>query len=333
MAPGRIASMRILITGAGGFVGAALVRQALRAGHTVTATVRPGGNTERLAQFADAVQIVAVDLGDGAAVATKLRELRPEVIVHVAWHGVGARDRLTRKEMAANIDAACALLEAGIATGISKFVGVGSQAEYGPLGRRISEADLPEPTSLYGAAKLATLHLTRQIAGQAGVAFAWMRLFATYGPDDNPNWLIPSLIEQMLDRRRPQLTQGTQLWDYLYIDDVARAILAVATTPTATGVFNLGSDQPVAIRAVVEQIRDLVAADLPLVFGEIAFRPDQVWHMQADVTRLRAATGWAPQTTIGEGLARTVAWHHGRRGPTTATTVPTPPADRRRDDA
>lgn len=78
--------------------------------------------------------------------------------------------------------------------------------------------------------------------------FAWLRLFATYGPQDNPNWLITSVVNQMLNGRRPQITAGRQLCDYLYIEDVAAAIIAVAEKPEATGIFNLGSGQPVAVR-------------------------------------------------------------------------------------
>ena len=93
------------------------------------------------------------------------------------------------------------------------------------------------------------------------------------------------------------------------MEDVARAVLAVATTPTAAGVFNLGSGRASRVRDVVERIRDLAAPGMDLVFGEIPFRPDQVMHMEADVSRLRAATGWHPHISLEEGLEGTVAWY------------------------
>jgi UDP-glucose 4-epimerase len=156
---------------------------------------------------------------------------------------------------------------------------------------------------------VATLYLTRQLAAQAGMRHCWLRLFSTYGPDDNAGWLIPSLITQMLNGERPQTTQGTQYWDWLYIDDVARGLLAAATTPSAEGIFNLGSGEPVQVRSAIETMRDLAAPGMELTFGEIPFRPDQVMHMQANVERLRSATGWAPQVSFADGIALTVAWY------------------------
>jgi nucleoside-diphosphate-sugar epimerase len=121
------------------------------------------------------------------------------------------------------------------------------------------------------------------------------------------------LITEILAGRRPKTTLGTQTWDWLHVEDVARAIIAVATTQTAEGVFNLGSGKAVRVRNVIERIRDLVAPQMQLVFGEIPFRPDQVMHMQADNSRLRRATGWAPRISIEEGLEGTIAWYRARK--------------------
>jgi UDP-glucose 4-epimerase len=301
--------MKLFITGAGGFVGAAVARAAVASGHEVIATIRPDGDTHRLAAIADDIRLVEMDLRQGEHVAATMLQTRPDVLIHVAWAGVSNRHRNDRTQITDNIDAAYALLDAGAAAGVRKFVGLGSQGEYGALGGRISETRMPLPSSLYGAAKLAVLCLTRHLAARSGMSFAWLRLFSAYGPDDNPRWLIPVMIEHMLNRRRPQTTAGTQLWDYLYIDDIAGGILAVAEQPEANGVFNLGSGQPVAVRRIVESIRDRAAPGMELVFGELPYPPDQIWHMEADITRLTAATGWRPQVDLATGLDCTVAWH------------------------
>lgn len=300
--------MRLLITGASGFVGAKVLELALASGHTVAATVRPASPAHRLTPFVGRFERIACDLNDRAALNEGVARFRPEAIVHLAWTGVANAARFDQSQISANIDAACALVEAGAAAGCKAFIGTGSQGEYGP-GSTMREDALPEPTTLYGAAKVATLYLTRQLAAQAGMRHAWLRLFSTYGPDDNPGWLIPMLIETMLAGERPKTTLGTQYWDWLYVDDVARGLLAAATSETAAGVFNLGSGQPVQVRAAIEAIRDLAAPGMDLVFGEIPFRPDQVMHMQADIGRLKVATGWTPQVSFAEGIARTVAWH------------------------
>ncbi|MHB1304798.1 MAG: NAD-dependent epimerase/dehydratase family protein [Acidiphilium sp.] len=305
--------MRLFVTGVGGFVGAAVVHAALLAGHEVFGTIRPGGNLARVRAIGSGFQALELDMRDREAVISALAAIRPEVLIHSAWGGVTSQSRGGLSQVTNNIDAACHLLIAGAAVGLKKFVGIGSQSEYGLLAGRVDERHLPEPTSLYGAAKLSVLHLTQQLSAQAGTSFAWLRLFATYGPGDNPNWLIPSLINQMLAGVRPRTTEAIQLWDYLYIDDVATGILAVATHSGAAGVFNLGSGQPIAVRMIVERIRDRVAPGLDLVFGEVPYSPSQIWHMEADVSRLKNATGWAPAVDLSSGLDRTVAWYRKQR--------------------
>lgn len=304
--------MRLLITGATGFVGAKVLELALAQGHAVAATVRPQSPARRLVPFAGRFERLALDLTDRPALTAALADFRPEAIIHSAWSGVANTARDDHRQISENIDAACALVEAGAAAGCSAFIGTGSQGEYG-AGSTMLEDTLPEPTTLYGAAKVAAFHLTRQLAAQAGMRHAWLRLFSTYGPDDNDGWLIPSLIARMLRGERPQTTLGTQTWDWLYIDDVARGLVAAATTPAASGIFNLGSGEPVQVRGAVEAIRDLAAPGMELVFGEIPFRPDQVMHMQADISRLCSATGWAPQVSFAEGIAETVAWYRAQR--------------------
>jgi nucleoside-diphosphate-sugar epimerase len=303
--------MKILITGAAGFVGAACVDAALAAGHQPLAVVRPAGNHRRL--IGKAVEVLPLDLADRSALDQVMALRRPDVIIHTAWSGVSNAARHDKSQLTDNIAIGLALVEAAAANHVGKFIGIGSQGEYGLLSGKIAEAALPAPTSLYGAAKLAMQVLGSQLCAEAGVEFAWLRLFSTYGPNDNPNWLIPSLITQMLDGQRPKTTEGRQRWDYLYIDDVAAAILAVAEHPDATGVFNLGSGQPVPVRRIVEAIGDLAAPGLELVFGEIPYQPDQIWHMEADIERLTRLSGFIPRVGLVDGLSRTIAWHKASR--------------------
>jgi len=297
--------MKILITGAGGFLGAATARAGVAAGEEILCLARAEA-PPRLSPVAAQVKMLCIDVTDEAAVRAALEAERPDAVVHSAWGGLAAGARAGRDQIDGNLLATCRLAAAAADAGVARFVGIGSQAEYGPLERRIRENDLPRPVSMYGAAKLAGFHLAGETARAAGMGFAWLRLFAAYGPGDNPSWLIPSLIRAMLAGERPRTTLGTQKWDYLYIEDAAEAVLAAVRSPDATGAFNLSSDDPVPIRTIVETIRDLTAPELQLEFGEVPFGPNQIMHMQGDNSRLRETTGWRPRTSLKDGLARTV---------------------------
>lgn len=292
---------RILITGAAGFVGAAAVRAALQRGHEVIALVRQS-EAPRLAGVLDRIAVHAINLAETAATATLVRSLAPNVVIHSAWEGVGGPLRAGDIQLD-NIRTTVALADAAIAGGARKFVGIGSQAEYGRFDRRIVETDLPRPTLLYGAAKLAACHLAAQRCREGGLDFAWLRLFSVFGPGDNPDWLIPSIAAALLRGEVPKCTLGTQNWDYLHIADVGRAVAAVADTAKASGIFNLSSGEPVAVRKIVATLRDLAAPGLPLRFGDIPFGPDQIMHLEGDNARLRALTGWTFEIPVLQGLA------------------------------
>ena len=297
---------RLLVTGASGFLGAAVAAAASAAGYDVLGIGRAAD-----APRTKAIKIAydQLDLSDEVATHDLLRRFRPHIIVHAAWSGVSgqARDQDIQDD---NVRATCRLLDLGAQYGLEKFIGIGSQAEYGPFEGRIEETHLPAPITLYGAAKHAACTLARQRAITHHIQFAWLRLFAIYGPSDNGNWLIPSLIAAMLDGRCPPMTEGIQKWDYLYIDDAAQALLALiramSTQSAATGVFNLCSGEAVPVRQIAQEIAHLAAPNLDLEFGTIAYKPGQIFHMEGDPTRLQAATGWAPSTSLQAGLAATI---------------------------
>jgi len=176
---------------------------------------------------------------------------------------------------------------------------------------KLHEQTPTRPTTVYGAAKLATYLVLERIAATSGRPFAWLRLFSSYGEDDDPSWLLPYLTRCLLARQRPAVTAAEQRWDYIHVDDVARAMIA-AMDERALGVFNLGSGQALPLREIICMLRDLVDPCLKVGFGDVPYRPDQVMHLEADITALRDATGWAPQVALVDGLRRLVAAERSR---------------------
>jgi nucleoside-diphosphate-sugar epimerase len=111
-----------------------------------------------------------------------------------------------------------------------------------------------------------------------------------------------------LEGKSPALTRCEQKWDYVYVDDVAAAIVATLDSEVE-GALNVGAGHAYPLANIVTLIRDMIDPDIQLHFGEIPYRPDQVMHLEADISRLTRATGWVPRVSIEEGLARTVEWY------------------------
>jgi UDP-glucose 4-epimerase len=299
--------MRVFLTGASGFLGACVLHRLLTQGHEVAVVLRQRGRPWRFDSGMKATTIITGDLTRPDSYAGSLARFAPETVVHLAWWGLSGRDRDDLRQLD-NLNYSLALLERAAACGALNFIGIGSQAEYGPRESIVDENAPTCATTLYGAAKLATFQLGKQLCRLSRMRFAWLRIFSMYGPADEPVWLIPSVTLSLLRGERPALTPGEQLWDFIHVEDVAAAVCAVVSTTAATGVFNVGSGTVATIRSIVEYLRDIVLPGAPLEFGGLPYRPDQVMHLQADITRLTRATGWRPGIPLSDGLKQTAEW-------------------------
>ncbi|MBL7043930.1 MAG: NAD(P)-dependent oxidoreductase [Pirellulaceae bacterium] len=304
---------RIFVTGSSGFVGSHLLAQLLAESRRYQAAIlrRPGSNPWRIAPLLKHVETIVGDLTEPTSIDQQLRKFAPQVVVHLGWQGVTGRryDDTTQLD---NINNSINLLRMSAAAGASVWIGLGSQAEYGPCHGTIAEDTPCHAMTLYGAAKLSVCQVARHFCAVHDMRFAWLRLFSCYGPGDHADRMIPNLITNLLAGRCPPLTAGEQRWDYMHVEDAAAAIRNVIFQSIAEGVFNLGSGATRTIRKICEYIRDLINPSLPLVFGEVPYQTNQVMHLQADIRRLAEVTEWAPQIPLDEGLRQTVQWYRDK---------------------
>ncbi|MBI1247925.1 NAD-dependent epimerase/dehydratase family protein [bacterium] len=294
--------MKALVTGATGFVGSYLTRELLRNDDEVAILTRPGSSLRRLADVQDRITIF--DQGfQGPEVVDVIQSYRPDCCFHLAWSGVAGKDRNELFQIEDNLEPSLNLIRQCADAGCETFVGLGSQAEYGPINRKAKESDPVNPSTLYGKTKWAVSQLGQAEAESRGMRFVWGRLFSSYGPGDNSDWLIPYLMRSLLAGQRPSLTPCEQIWDFIHVADVATALRALAVEPSAQGTFNVGGGDARPLREIVEAIRDLIDPQLPLGIGDVGYRPDQVMHLEADIERITTTTGWCPQVDLKTGLA------------------------------
>lgn len=297
---------RVLITGASGFVGAAVTRALVHQGKDVAVLLRPGSDAWRIAAEMSHLQVIRGNLREIDSIADSIRDFHPEAVIHLAWEGVKGSERNDRVQVD-NVSSSIALYLLSESLGCGAFIGMGSQAEYGPATGRLDELAPTRPTTLYGAAKLATYLLLDRMASASSCHFAWLRLFSSYGPGDDPSWMLQYVARSLLRRENPALTPAEQIWDYIHVNDVADAVIATMNSG-ARGVFNLGSGVAYKLAYIIATLRDLIDPSLPLGFGDVPYRQDQVMHLEANIVRLTAATGWTPRVPLETGLREVVEW-------------------------
>jgi nucleoside-diphosphate-sugar epimerase len=319
---------RVLLTGARGFLGSNCLAPLLARGyevHAVSRSLEPGvaramgepremdgareaGQPQEAAETPESVVWHQADLLDGQQVTALLDAVRPTHLLHLAWV-VTPGAFWTSPLNWPWVDASLKLLAAFGAVGGQRAVMVGSCAEYAPSDAPCVEAQTPlAPTTVYSACKAALGVMLPTFAQQYGVpSAAWARVFYLYGPGEQPERLVPSVIRALLRNEAMPCSHGEQVRDFLYSEDAADALVALLDSPV-TGAVNVASGRPIALRAFLSTIGTLTGREHLLHFGARPTRPDEPAALIADVSRLAHEVGWAPRMSLEDGMARMIAW-------------------------
>jgi len=310
-------SGRILLTGGFGFIGAALARRLVGEGRDVALLELGAADGGRLDDIRGRVTVKEVDLRDHAGVMSAVKELDPEIIVHLAaYYSIDHRPEEIPALVGTNVLGLASLLEAARACGPRIFINTSSCFVYEQTGKPLTEDGPVKPVNLYAATKRAGEELCGYYCSGYGMGISTLRIFSPYGPGDHERRLIPSVIKSCLAGEAPRVSSGTQKWDFIFIDDIVEAyIRAIGHQPEGHEILNIGSGCPVAVRDIVIRIRQLVGPGPDPLWGAMPHRSSEIWSMSADITRARRRLGWEPKTQIlGDGLDRTVRWFREKYG-------------------
>jgi nucleoside-diphosphate-sugar epimerase len=302
--------VRALVSGAGGFLGANLVRRLTLAGHEPIALARPGGTSWRLKDIADEVRVLELDLRDAAAIERAVAETQPQWIFHLAAHGAYSWQGDLAAMIDVNVAATAALLAAARAHDVRAFVNAGSSSEYGLKAHAPREDEWLQPNSHYAVTKAAGTHLTALAATQ-GLRAVTLRLYSIYGPWEDPGRLIPALVREAARGALPPLAGPQTARDFVYVDDCCQALLRAAElgAPAGAGAtLNIGSGEQTRLDELVEIARAALGVQALPQWGTMEQRG---WDTNVWVSDPRAADehlGWRASTSLSEGLTRTAAW-------------------------
>lgn len=292
--------MKVLLTGGTGFLGSHAVEALAAAGLDVVATTRAATPKAH-----PNVHWVKADINEVTSLPALMRRERPTHLLHMAWRPVfgdvaGSRDNITW--LKSSLDLAAAFMDAGG----RRIVGSGSCFEYDWTdGVCIEDVTPLVPSTNYGAAKNALRAALFGMTREAGVSFCWPRMFFTYGPRENETRFVASVARALLRGEPAEMTEGTQIRDFLYAGDIGEALAEIVASDV-TGDLNIGSGAPIMLRDIAFTLAGALGREDLLRLGARQPKAHEPARIIADTEKSKRVLNWRARTSLQDGLARTV---------------------------
>jgi nucleoside-diphosphate-sugar epimerase len=282
--------MRVMVTGATGFVGRHAVSQLLRSGHSVVAVARDYTRAQEMPWF-EQVEFIQCDLHEDFQELFHTSRL-PDVIVHLAWPGLP--NYLDYFHVSNNLPADLKFLEAAVNSGVTHLMVAGTCLEYGMQYGPLREETETRPSTSYGFAKDTLRKALQLLQREKPFTLQWMRLFYMYGEGQNKNSLLEQL-DRSIDERQStfNMSAGDQLRDYLPIKEVAENFVFALESPLYDGVINCCSGSPISVLDIVTQRCRDKASDIKLNRGYYPYpdyEPLAFWGVPSKLRAIRSSS-------------------------------------------
>lgn len=295
---------KAIVTGGMGFIGRNLVRELHNNNVFVIVVDKYIGAAKDDSQ----TRYIRCELSD----INKLPELIPDrnidIVFHLAWQGVADADTGNYAVQMANVKAVLDLLDAAKQMQISNFLGAGSLHEIEGRVEMETEKPIRNPRFAYKAAKYAAHGLAKAKAGENGIRFLWPLITNTYGYGDRSNRLINYFIRSVQSGQSPSLSSGEQIYDFVYISDLAHALYLIGEKGVDGRDYMIGSGALRPLREWLEEAGRAIDPKIPLGFGEIKSNVISVPASAFRYDSLFEDTGFAPEVSFAEGVRLAAQW-------------------------
>lgn len=308
--------MNIVVTGATSFLGAAVTKKLLQMGHQVFAVVRPGSKNRKALPEGAGLFVVELELNRLEEIGSFV-PVSCQVFFHFGWDGSGSENRRKREVQQKNVEDSMKALEGARMLGCTRFLFSGSQAEYGICRETMKETHSCHPVSEYGKAKVDFYEQAHRQCrrwkeeGLAEMEYLHARIFSVYGPGDHPWSLVNTCLNTFLSGGQMELGACTQMWNFLYIDDLVEGLLSLAFCEhplDGDGIYNIagGKEAVRVLRDYVETMYELCGKTGSFTYGKLAPNAEGPANLIPDIGKLAEATGWQPVVPFEEGIRRMV---------------------------
>ena len=292
-----------LITGACGFIGKNLVSELLSSGYRVFATDLPESSPfEKNARLT----YISCDLMKETPFGIPVGEC--EVLYHLAWCGVSPEARENFDLQMKNFALSQNAVRLAKTLGIKTVIFVGSTMEYSFCEGEISEKSAPSPLNLYAAAKLSVRYLCESLARLSGIAFRYAVITSIYGRGREDGNLIYYCIRELFEKRSPRLSPCKQIWDFIHIEDAARALRLIGEKGRAS-FYAVGTGENRPLSDTVNLISGLIDKNIPVKFGAIPYGESGIINSAVNTQSLRRDTGFKPKYSLDDGIRQLIDYY------------------------
>lgn len=297
---------KVIVSGANGFVGGALVRELLRHEYEVYALDREG-RSDNLPQD-ERVHFVPCELSDMASLKEKLPHQRYHAFYHFAWAGSAGSARADTRLQLNNAQWTVDSLRAAKELGCERFLCAGSIMEHETMAAAYTQGNRPGMGYIYGGGKLIAHVMCMSVAAELGVDLIWPEITNAYGVGEKSPRMINTTIQNCIQGEAPQFTAGTQNYDFVYIDDVARAFRLIGEKGKPFQEYLIGSSTARPLKEFLLEMQAAIAPELEFQFGDIPFTGVDLPLSKFDCSQTEADTGFRAEISFAEGCKRTMEW-------------------------
>lgn len=297
---------KAVITGATGAIGYALIKRLIEQNIELLIIIHKDSKRIKNIPVSPLIKILYCDLEHLSDLDIVNLNKDYDIFYHFAWDGGKHRNDFQRNMQ--NLSYTLHSIELAKKLGCKRYIGAGSQAEYGIQNEPLNSNTIPMPETPFGAAKLLAGIIGQKRANDLNIEYIWVRILSVYGPNDGEQTLISSLIKNLLTNTGQKLTKCEQIWDFLYSDDAAKAMQLIGQKGVNGKVYTLGSGNARPLIEFVDVINELVNKNIKLEIGSIPYSEKQVMYLCADISELTKDTGFVPETSFVDGIKNTVQW-------------------------
>lgn len=307
----RIKLRTAIVTGGTGFIGSWLLQELLNNDIHVTAIVR--NRKKLIPEILNNNKITLIEKSISEIQSEDFLENEYDCFFHLGWGGVAPEYKNDIKVQLDNIAMSLHALEVANKINCKKFIASGTVAEYVFCESVMDVNAKQTPNDMYGAAKVAAHYFLEVRARQIGQPFVWLVIPSTFGERRHDNNIITYTIKTLLNKEKPKYGNLEQMWDFLYVGEVARAIRLIGEKGKTEHVYGIGSGEYHPLKYYIREIRNQIDPKLELGIGEYPAMSSKTFSSCVNIDDLKRDTGFKPRISFEEGIKRTIDYLKERK--------------------